>query len=211
MYIKLLKYRRIQEPNGKWTMHYPGQILDIKNKKLCKELIRGEVAVDMSVAADELPKGCGLVMRKDGPIPSWVTALEMEMATGEPRLPFPYTIIWHPRSEPSADFLTLMLATLRERAWDMAVPLYSYTKLTYRLGSNEERKATEKLVHDLRVPFYNTDLMFIKRNARTEETLKLWAQEKQGSTDEKLAFLRAVYMAKPFILPLPTIAIRRKQ
>ena len=210
MYIKLLSYRRFQEKDGRWVLHYPGEILNIKNKQTCKELIKKEVAVDMSTAAEELPKGCGLVMRQDGPIPSWVTALEMEMATGEPRLPFQYTIIWNPRSVPNPEFLTLTLSTLRERGWDMAVPLYSYTKLTDRLGSTEERKATKELIHDLRVPYYDTDLMFIKRNKRTEDMMARWNEERRDTTDEKLAFLRALYVSKPFILPLPTICLRRK-
>lgn len=210
MYIKLLQYRRFQEAGGHWVLHYPGEILAVKNKGLCKELIKKGVAVDMGVAAEDLPKGCGLVMRQDGPIPSWVTALEMEMATGEPRLPFAYTIIWNPRSVPNPEFLTLTIGTLRERGWDLAVPLYSYTKLTDKLGSAEERKATKALIHDLRVPYYNTDLMFIKRNDRTKELITRWAEERQGTTDEKLAFIRALYQVKPFILPLPTICLRKK-
>jgi len=210
MYIKLLKYRRLQESGGRWVLHYPGEILDIKNKALCKQLIKEKVAVDMSIAARDIPPGCGLLMLREGAVPEWAKALELEMATGDPRLPFAYTIIWNQRCRPNPEFLSTTLMLLCDRGWDMAVPLYSYTKLTNRLGSEAERKATEALVHDLRVPYFNTDLMFIKRNARTEGVMKRWAEERKGTSDDKLAFLRAVYQAKPFILPLPTEWIRHK-
>lgn len=210
MYIKLLKYRRFQEGGGRWVLHYPGEILDLKNKKLCKELCKAKVAVDMSIAARDIPAGCGLLMWREGPVPEWARALELEMATGAPRLPFAYTIIWNQQCRPNPEFLSTTLMLLRDRGWDMAVPLHSYTKLAERLGSEAERKATEALVHDLRVPYFNTDLMFIKRNKRTEDVMACWAQEKVDTSDDKLAFLRAVYQAKPFILPLPTEWIRKK-
>ncbi len=211
MYIKLLKYRRFQESGGRWVLHYPGVILDIKNKKLCKQLIKEKVAVDMSIAARDIPKGCGLLMFRTGPAPEWAKALELEMATGGPRLPFAYTIIWNQRCRPNPEFLSTTLMLLRDRAWEIAVPLYSYTKLTNRLGSEAERKATEALVHDLRVPYYNTDLMFVKRNKRTEELMTRWVEERKGTSDDKLAFMRALYKVKPFILPLPTIWIKKNR
>ena len=210
MYIKLLQHHRFVQPDGKWRLFYVGEILDIKNKKLCKDLIKKKVAVDMSVAARDIPRGCGLLMRGGGAAPEWARALELEMAAGSPRLAFAYTIIWNQRCKPNPEFLTTTLALLRDRAWDLAVPLYSYTKLAQELGSEEERKATAALIHDLRVPYYNTDLMFIKRNKRTEALVQRWAEENQNTTDEKLAFLRAVYVTKPFILALPTTWIRKK-
>lgn len=208
MYIKLVKYRRFQEQGGAWVLHYPGEILNIPNKALCKDLIKKKVALDMSTAASDLPKGCGLLMKREGPVPPWATALELEMAQGEPRLPFAYTIIWDQHAPINAEFINLTLSLLRERGWDLAVPIYSYVKLAGRLGSTEERKATAALVHDLRVPFYNTDLMFVKRNKRTQTLMAKWAEERKGTSDDKLAFLRALYVTKPFILPLPTIALR---
>jgi hypothetical protein len=209
MYIKLIQHHRFMQSDGTWKLYYVGAIMDIKNKSLCKDLIKKKVAVDMSVAAADIPKGCGLLMFRAGPIPEWARALELEMATGGPRLPFEYTIIWNQRCTPNPEFLSTTLMLLSDRGWDMAVPLYSYTKLTDKLGSEAERKATETLIHDLRVPYFNTDLMFIKRNKRTEELMTRWAEERKGTSDDKLAFLRAVYQAKPFILPLPTEWIRK--
>ena len=210
MYIKLLKHKRFMQKDGSWKLYYVGAILDIKNKKVCKQLIKKKIAVDMSVAAADIPKGCGLLMFRAGVVPQWAKALELEMATGGPRLPFAYTIIWNQRCRPNPEFLSITLMLLRDRAWEIAVPLYSYTKLTTRLGSEAERKATEALIHDLRVPYYNTDLMFIQRNKRTEALMSTWAEERKGTSDDKLAFLRAVYLTKPFILPLPTEWVRKK-
>ena len=164
MYIKLVKYRRFQEPGGAWVLHYPGEILNIPNKSICKELIREKVAIDMGAAAEDLPKGCGLLMKHEGPVPAWATALELEMAQGEPRLPFQYTVIWDQHTPIDATFVSLCLNLLRERAWEVCVPIWSYLKLADKLGTSEEREVTKQLVHDLRVPVYNTDLMFLKRN-----------------------------------------------
>ncbi len=210
MYVKLVKYRRFQEPGGAWVLHYPGEILNIANKAICKQLIKEKIALDMSAAASDLPKGCGLVMKHEGPIPAWATALELEMAQGEPRLPFVYTIIWDQHAQLDANFVTLSLGMLQERGWDMCAPIWSYLKLANKLGSPDERKRTEELIHDLRVPVYNTDLIIAKRNDRTKALMAKWAEERKTSADEKLAFLRALYVTRPFMLALPALAIRER-
>jgi len=62
---------------------------------------------------------------------------------------------------------------------------------------------TEEVIHDLRVPVYDTRVRFIRRNRTTERLMGLWYEERQQG--EALAFLRALgrVQPKPLICALP--------
>jgi len=86
--------------------------------------------------------------------------------------------------------------------WELAVPLCDYQTLAIHLGSDEEKERTKAVIRDLRVPLYDTRLMFVKHCQNTVDLFSRWQKECESS-DERLAFLRALYQVKPFILALP--------
>ena len=206
MWIQLVQYKRFKDKSGRFVLHYPGEVLDIKNKALCKELIANKVAVDMRMAGKQIPEDSGVLMRRSGRVPEWVTALEMQVDHGAPALPFSYTIIWNPSVEPRQDMLVPTLSVLKRCAWDIAAPIYSYGKLANKIGNAQERARLKGVIHDLRVPCYNVGLLFCKRNERTTAVIERWTRI---GGDERLAFLQAVYEIKPFLLPLPQGWIRK--
>lgn len=90
-------------------------------------------------------------------------------------------------------------------AWDVAAPLMGPGALAANVGSAGEREKTLALVHDLRVPVYSTELVFVARNETAQRFLEAW----QGEGDGPLAFLRALYQVKPRFLALPRVWILR--
>ena len=209
----LVPYLRLHDEHGRWKMHYKGEPVFVKNKKIAKELIKKKKAVDSRVVARELPEETGILLLGSGRIPKWAVALELETAAGGPGLPFAYTILWNPTVKPQGALLiTVALKTIAKTGWEIAVPIYSYNKLARDCGTSAERKLTKAVIHDLRVPVYNPGLMFVERNERTEALMSQWITEmSHEGFDNRLAFMRALYKVKPFILPLPTIWVKKNK
>jgi len=83
--------------------------------------------------------------------------------------------------------------------WQMAVPLYDYKVLAIHYGEADEREKTKKVVRDLRCLMYDTRLIFARNEPEPNKVFELWQKEGGGL----LAFLRAIYTVKPYILALP--------
>ena len=84
--------------------------------------------------------------------------------------------------------------------WQIAVPLMDYGILAMSIDVSEAEKAkTKDIIRDLRVMCYDTRLMFYRNEPDVVRLLEMW--RKEGATP--LAFLRALYTVKPFILALP--------
>ena len=211
MWLQLIKPYRIVEPGGKPTMHEPGEMLSMKNKNEAKKLIQDGFAVDVAGGQGSTPEGCGVAVR--GPIdrtPHWIEALDLgcQSVKGVAELPYAVTILWHPKYPPNCLQLMATFKTMRAYAWDLAVPIKSYAKLVNDIGTEVDRAKTKTMIHDLRVPYYNTHLLFIKRNDITKALVHTWHKELSKGGDECLAFMRALYTIKPLILALPVDAVR---
>ncbi len=87
--------------------------------------------------------------------------------------------------------------------WDMAAPLWRYGVLAKDVGSPEERTHTEAVMRDLRVPLYAHELLFVGDTEGGRAFLAALEEETQGGGEVRLAFLRALYRAKPVFCALP--------
>lgn len=202
MWIQLTKYQRLPGDQGKDLLHYPGEVVNVKNRAFCKKLIDSGVAIDVSASSQEMPGDAGVLIRSKIKVPAWTEAFALDVKFGNISLPFEHTLIWSPPKPPKQQYIIVSFKILQN--WDVLVPVRSYDKLVAQLGTAEERARMKKIVRDLHVPFFSTGVMFVKRNERTEELITLWKSEIPKWSDERLAFLCAVYKVKPFILPLPT-------
>ena len=210
MLIRLLQPCRFPDKHGRSRLHYIGDVVDVKNKAMVQKLIKQRRAVDMAAEAKGLPKGVGVLARGATVLAPWVRALNVEVATGGLGLPFAYTLIWDGKVKPRPEFLVVTFEVLARTDWEVAVPLYSYDKLAVSMGTAEERARTKKLIHDVRVPTYRSELLFVQRNERTEKLIAAWKREMANGADERLAFMRAVYRIKPYLLPLPCMWIAKR-
>lgn len=87
--------------------------------------------------------------------------------------------------------------------WDVAVPFTPKHTLATELGTQEEREAASVVMHDLRVPAYSPDLLFVRDSEAGVACLKAWRTEAESCSDERLAFLVALHQVKPKLCVLP--------
>lgn len=89
--------------------------------------------------------------------------------------------------------------------WEAAAPVWSYETLIADVATGQDRKLTEALIGDLRVPMYATELLFVRDCEAGRALLAAWQEEiaavPQG--DARVAFSRALYRVKPLFLQLP--------
>jgi len=197
------------EKNGKQRAHYPGDWVNVGKQEAQLWLSRGDAVVPEQNAYREFGlDGAGVLIcgtaadsteKARATLEPYKDKLSIE-ASHSPALLWQRTAIWNPEVILRREFLPVGIGLLD--TWQIAIPLWSYTQLAIHVGSEEDREQTRAIVRDLRVPLYDTRLIFAKRSTETERLFELWkAENKKG--DEKLAFLRALYQAKPFVLALP--------
>ena len=126
--------------------------------------------------------------------------LSIEMAD-RPILPWDRTLIWNPAVVLQQRLVPTGFSLLE--TWDVAMPLWNYDELAANVGTAEERELTLAITHDLRVPLYDTRLLFVRRNERTIALLARWTEERQKGDDMRLSFLRALGRGPLNIMPLP--------
>lgn len=127
---------------------------------------------------------------------------QLGVVEGEaPSLPFAKTLIWDGNCPLRRELLPVGFSFLD--IWEIAAPLLSYEKLAGALGTAEERERTQTIVRDLRVPVYDTRLIFARRCDTIARLFAEWTQERGAGEDDRLAFLRAFYRVKPLMLALP--------
>jgi hypothetical protein len=91
--------------------------------------------------------------------------------------------------------------------WDVAAPLWRYGVLARDQGTLSDQKRTEAVIRDLRVLLYAHELLFVRDSPDGLRFLETWRAECGDGNgtggDERLAFLRALYLVKPLFCALP--------
>lgn len=91
---------------------------------------------------------------------------------------------------------------LLDKGWQVIAPLYD-TLLASSAQFAAEHAITEQIIPDLRIPVYETGLIFLRQCDATQHLLHLWREEQQRG-HSPLAFMRALYVAQPLILAVPS-------
>jgi hypothetical protein len=81
--------------------------------------------------------------------------------------------------------------------------MWDYNELAATVGTDEDRAKVKAVIRDLRVPLYDTRLIFARKTETTIRLFKEYNTELSNGMDDKLAFLLALYRVKPFLLPVP--------
>lgn len=127
----------------------------------------------------------------------------MPVIGGKPHLEYPRTLIWRPSVPLRLELMYIGFHRL-QRGWQLAVPLVSYDRaMAHNVGTAADRKRTRAVVSDLRIPLYETGLMYVRRCPQTIQLFERWAEERKDGGDERLAFLRALFEVNPVICALP--------
>jgi hypothetical protein len=140
-------------------------------------------------------------------VEKWGLAARVSTEEGWPfleSLPFERTLLL---AAPLALDLSLLPATfgMLDR-FNAAVPLYSYDALAESHGTPQERDYTREVIHDLRVPLFETGALFLRRCDESMALLQAWRRERDewpDGAESRLAFHRAYWRVRPLLLPLP--------
>ena len=206
MHVKLNTVKQI-EVNGATRRFQPGDWVSdqlVGKQTLLRWVADGSARLPEG-AASLLPKGAGIVARGENIQAAQRFAAEPGVAVqaGEWELAFSKTCLL------DIDHLNLRPALLIPgfhvlSTWQMAVPLCEYDILASNISTPEDRQRTAAVCCDeLRIPVYDTRLMFVRRCETTDQLMTVFAQERADGGDDRLAFLRAVFTVRPLILALP--------
>ena len=211
MWIRLTSIQYIAL-NGKQEARYPGDWVNVGKQTALLWQSRGDAEIPQATIYKHLTVGgSGILVRGDietarARLYGYQAGLALQ--DGDLRLPFKYTIIYSPSAPLRHDLLPIGLSFLD--TWQLAVPMWDYEQLALSAGTDADRQRTEAVIRDLRVPLYDTRLIFARQCPDTERLITLWRKELADGGDERLAFLRALYAVKPLILALPMTWTRPK-
>ena len=210
MWVELRQPCRVTGPNGRQILHYPGDVVEIKNKARAVDLVKRKIATSVGTRDDTL-EGMGVVQRSGGTLPQWLTALEIPIVSSKHwELLFHTTIFWHPIISVKYSGLRATLHALRSTQWEVAAPLYSYMRLCDVMGTREDREYVAGIIPDLRVPAYEINFLLVQKNARTDLLFEHFRGALAVCPHERLAFMTALYKTQPYILPLPLEWARKR-
>ena len=127
--------------------------------------------------------------------------LNVKYGDSSPWLPWAKTIIWDTSVILRTEIIPTGLGLLD--TWQIAMPLWDEYSLAIYEGDEADREQTKDVVRDLRVPLYDTRLIYAKQCDEVSQLFARWGEERQKGGSTRLAFLRAFYRVKPFMLALP--------
>lgn len=200
------------ERNGVSETRHPGDWVDVSKQTANLWLARGDAVLPGQNGRKAAPIGAGagvLVVNAESDL-AWAAAraslapfegeLEIEAVT-RPWLAYRRTLIYDPAVVIRPDLVSVGFALLEK--WDVVVPLASYEQLACHVGDELEQDKTRAVVRDLRVPLYDTRLVFLRLCDETDRLITLWQDEVEDGANGAHAFLRALYTVKPLVLALP--------
>lgn len=187
------------EKNGKMASFYPGDWLQVGRQQAREWLSTGQCEILKPAVLQTVQDltDCAILVRG--------VLLESQRVNLAAR--FPGVPIEEYRGQQHGRFLLWDLsANLRQdliltgfgllAKWQLAMPLLNYDILAQNIGTAEEQAETKAVIRDLRVPVYDCRVIFVRQCSETRRLLELW----QGG---ELAFLRALYQARPIVNALP--------
>ena len=127
--------------------------------------------------------------------------LNVKYGDSSPWLPWEKTIVWDTGVILRTEMIPTGLGLLD--TWQIAMPLWDKYSLAIHEGDEDDRERTKAVVRDLRVPLYDTRLIYARECDEVKQLFVQWGEERQKGQSTRLAFLRAFYQVKPFMLALP--------
>ena len=198
-WIQLLTVRQIEE-NGMVKTKRAGDWVSVGKQTALLWVTEGTARYADNSIPNTLPPGSGMVVPPGTPLPDRLSELpQLEVMFADSiSLPFPYTLLWdgvtHLRLEKVQAAFNLL------HTWQVVCPLVVYDVLAKDVGTDADREYTKTVIRDLRVPLYQSGLVWLKRCADTDRLVANWQQQ---TGEPRLAFLRALYVEQPLICPLP--------
>lgn len=205
MYVKLLTNKQI-ETAGVPRMYHAGDWVDVGKQSAMRWIADGSATVADYNKLVTL-QGVGVVLldtgANAGALLGSFKGLDITPYQDNNPLPFQMTVLLGSGVKLRPGLLPAGIKLLEN--WQIAAPLVGYSDrdLAVYAGNDKQREFVKGKILDLRVPMYDTRLMFVKRCTDTRALFDHWKQYRQQVTDERLAFLCALWEVKPLICALP--------
>ena len=217
-WVKALKNITRHDIKGAYRTYRPGDWFECNNQELALLLSERKISVQRNMPAitQEITGGDCVIVITGGELKrgrEFVASTGIPVVTGNESFPDDYSryLWWHTDAPLRLDLMPLGFHRVGA-GWQTAIPLWRYNTLARDVGTPEARQRTEDVIHDLRVPVFDTRLIYIRRDDDTEHLLALWLEERKTGDDDKLCFMRALYAVKPLncALPVSWVANGRK-
>jgi len=208
-WVQLTTIQRVLEKGIEKTYH-PGDWVQVGRQTANLWISRGQAIIPgIKGFAEISDKDVGVVTPDGGFVQQLIDGKAdiKVVQSDEPRIEFPYTVWVHPTIILRPNIIQVGVGLLS--TWELCVPLQSYERLAANLGSNEQQEYLKSIIHDLRVPVYSTQLMFLKDCENCRQLVDVWNDER-GKLPDEMAFLAALYQVKPFVLALPSTWLANK-
>jgi len=191
--------------------YHPGDWIEVKKKRAKKLLASGKAEIPRQDIMSDVAgfNECGILIR--GEEQELLFDSRIEVSFGEISLPYEnvtvllkpnYYITWK-AIEAGLLRITNFEDTDAE-PWEMMAMLFDNDVTADDVGTEDERAKTKELIGDLRLPVYDTDILWVRKTDSTEAVIDRWVKELETSNDEKHSFLRALYAERAMMLTLPS-------
>lgn len=205
MWVRLKSIQNIDR-GGRNVIYRPGDWVDVGKQTAMLWLSRGDAEIP-SYRKEQFKQGeAGVVIRGVEDVTTWQarfdqSKLNLTLIAGDPYIAFDKTMIYNPQATLRTELIGAGFSFID--TWDIAMPLYSYDELAVHIGTEAAQSRTKAVIHDLRVPVYDTRIIFVRHCETTQRLFSRWLDENESGDDERLTFMRAFYEVKPLMLALP--------
>jgi hypothetical protein len=206
-WVKALKPVTRYDLHGAYRTYQPGDWFECNNQEMRALLAERKIEVAQRVIRKELLSGDWAIVITGGDVKQAQDFISPYIAAIHNGLPhFPedskHVLWWDATAPLRLDLMPLGFHRVSS-GWQTAIPLWRYNVLARDIGTDEARQRTKEVIHDLRVPVFDTRMIFVRRDDETEKLLELWMEERKSGDDDKLCFMRALYAVKPLTCALP--------
>jgi len=213
-----LKVPKQIRKGGVSTMHYPGDSVEVGRQTALEWVLKGfaedpfgQVGVPLGMADIEA-RGDEYGVRVRGEVGVDLTCLGAsvpQVSYGPPALPYKYTLIWQPGAKVDPKMARYGFLRVLERpnsavSWEVAASLVSLNLLANSVGNVGDQEKTLKLVGDLRLPVYESRLVWMRRCPAALKVVDAWVKELDAGAGEFHAFLRALYTNQALLCTIPS-------
>lgn len=195
--------------DGNREVYRPGDWLQVQSRDLLRYQAEGKIRTPAEILKGTFDFMNAGVLRVGTPPPPVLPLGDygLKQDAGEyPVLPWRYTLLTT-RATVSAQNAALgFLRIEAQEGWDafeMAAQLKSGYPLAEATGTPEERALTLATLGDLRIPMYDTSLLWVRRTEATLDLIGAWAEELRRGADRDHAFLRVLYTRHVLLATLP--------
>ena len=113
---------------------------------------------------------------------------------------FDINMVYTPNKEINLELIRFCFDWMNK--WEIIAPFGQYNILIKDIVEKHDVEYLESIMWDLRVPCYDTRIIFLKNLPHIKEFWKIYMEETEKLHDNRIAFSVALWKIKPMILTL---------